>query len=140
MKTFMASILATFSFVTASLAGGHVGDAQIQPLLRSSDTLSGTELSYPEGKALITSALVTLPAGGIVPKHLHPSPMYVHVLQGVITTEYADGKTMTFMAGDTYIKPSNEAHTVKNLGIHDARALIVSIGAEGLQVTVPVKD
>jgi len=139
VKSFMITLLTTVSFATASLAGGHSGDLQVQPLLRSTETLLGTEFSYPDGKALITSALVTLPAGGIVPKHFHPSPMVVHILEGVITSEYS-GKTVTFMAGDTYIKPANENHTVKNLGMNDAKAILVSIGAEGLKVTIPVKD
>ena len=65
--------------------------------------------------------------------------MVVHILEGVITSEYS-GKTLTFMAGDTYIKPANENHTVKNLGMNDAKAILVSIGAEGLKVTIPVKD
>ena len=65
--------------------------------------------------------------------------MYVHILEGVITSEY-NGKTMTFMAGDTYIKPANENHTVQNLGNNDVKAILVSIGAEGLKLTIPVKD
>ena len=77
MRIFMIISLAAASFATASQADGHMGDLQVQPLLRSSETLLGTEFSYPEGKALITSALATLPAGGVVPKHFHPSPMYV---------------------------------------------------------------
>ena len=139
MRFFMIISLAALSFATASQADGHMGDLQMQPLLRSSETLLGTEFSYPEGKALITSALATLPAGGVIPKHFHPSPMYVHILEGVITSEY-NGKTMTFMAGDTYIKPANENHTVRNLGINDVKAILVSIGAEGLKLTIPVKD
>ena len=63
MRIFMIISLAAASFATASQADGHMGDLQVQPLLRSSETLLGTEFSYPEGKALITSALATLPAG-----------------------------------------------------------------------------
>ena len=34
-------------------------------------------------------------------KHLHPGPVYVYVLEGVLTVEL-DGETKTFSAGELY--------------------------------------
>ena len=42
MRIFMIISLAAASFATASQADGHMGDLQVQPLLRSSETLLGT--------------------------------------------------------------------------------------------------
>ena len=52
-------------------------DAKIEAIFSGSQTLNGTDLTYPEGKPELRLFRVELPAGGKIPLHTHPAPMLV---------------------------------------------------------------
>ena len=138
MRSLILSIVIILTSTSSTLAGGHSPALKVEPLISTSSSVGGNDLIYPTGKAQVTAARFTLPVGGTAPKHIHPAPLVVIMMQGNITAEFEDGTMKTFMAGETFIEGANEAATVRNLGTEDAVGLVVFIGEEDMPVTVPV--
>ncbi len=64
-------------------------------------------------------------------RHMHPGPVWVYVLEGVLTVEL-DGETKTFSAGELYPEDIDAAMTGRNLsGTDDLEFLAFQIGNVG---------
>ena len=72
-------------------------------------------------------------------KHLHPGPVFVYVLEGVLTVEL-DGETKTFSAGELYPEDIDSAMIGKNLsGTDDLEILVFQIGDIGKPMMIKVE-
>lgn len=49
----------------------------VETLLETDKTILRQAFAYPDGRAQITAARLTVPPGGTVPLHLHPVPLFV---------------------------------------------------------------
>ena len=52
-------------------------EVKVEEVFSGSETLNGTQLSYPEGKTELRLYRVEIPVGGKIPLHTHPAPMLV---------------------------------------------------------------
>ncbi len=72
-------------------------------------------------------------------RHMHPGPVFVYVLEGVLTVEL-DGETKTFSAGDLYPEDIDAAMRGKNLsGTDDLEILVFQVGEIGKPMMVKVE-
>ena len=133
-----------FSMALASafifgLAGSQTADAQEEYVTKArAKTLHQAPLPGMEGKEMIVKHLAIPPefVGG---KHLHPGPVFVYVLEGVLTVEL-DGETKTFSAGELYPEDIDSAMIGKNLsGTDDLELLVFQVGDIGKPMMIKVE-
>jgi len=93
-------------------------------------TLYQAPLPGVEGKEMIVKHF-SIPPEFVGGRHMHPGPVWVYVLEGVLTVEL-DGETKTFSAGELYPEDIDTAMTGRNLsGTDDLEMLVFQIGDIG---------
>ena len=88
----------------------------LTPLLSSGTDVLGTQLTYPQGPAKITAAIVTIPPGGTTGAHHHEVPLCAYILEGELTVDYGTKGKRTYRAGDSVLEAINWVHTGTNTG------------------------
>ena len=114
----------------------------IEELLRSSQTLGGGTVAYPEGTPEMRVYRVTLAPGSTIPIHTHPSPVVAFVQEGEIhNVRLVDGAEVVdvIMAGQGFLEGSpDEPHYVVNKGVRPAVLSVTFASVEGLPNLVNV--
>ena len=123
--------MALASAVFLGVAGFQAADAQEEYVLKARvKTLYQAPLPGMEGKEMIVKH-VSIPPGFVGGRHYHPGPVFVYVLEGVLTVEL-DGETKTFSAGELYPEDIDSVMQGKNLsGTDDLEFLAFQIGNVG---------
>jgi quercetin dioxygenase-like cupin family protein len=129
-----------------TLAGGMVQGAfamppaaSVEPLIETSETVLGQEFFYPEGRARITAAVVTVPPGALLPPHLHPVPLFAYVLQGELVVDYGSEGERVYRRGDALVEAFDWPHQGRNGGRGVVKILVVYAGAEGVPDSEPAE-
>ena len=95
------------------------------------------------GGAFFLAEVVVVPGGGTPPHIHHREDEAFQLLEGSLTV-HVDGHTMTALAGDYVYLPRGIAHSFKNDGDRDVRALVLTTpaGLEGFfaEVFEPATD
>ena len=79
-------------------------------LLDTKVDILGQPFSYPDCPARIHSDIITMQPGQVGGKHTHETPLYAHILAGVISVDYEGIGTKTYKAGDTFIEAMHVVH------------------------------
>lgn len=108
-------------------------------LIETSETVLGQEFFYPEGRARITAAVVTVPPGALLPPHLHPVPLFAYVLQGELIVDYGSEGERVYRKGDALVEAIDWPHQGRNGGRGVVKILVVYAGAEGVPVSEPAE-
>jgi quercetin dioxygenase-like cupin family protein len=129
-----------------SLAGGGIHSAfamppaaSVETLIETSETVLGQEFFYPQGRARITAAVVTVLPGALLPPHLHPVPLFAYVLQGELIVDYGSEGERVYRKGDALVEAFDWPHQGRNGGRGIVRILVVYAGAEGVTDTEPAE-
>lgn len=108
-----------------------------EPVLRSSETADGDPLSFPEGENVeIISVIGTIEPGGRTPRHQHPVPVYVYVLEGELEVQTEGGEPRTYEKGEAFLESVDQWHQAFNKGSEPTRILVVFMGEQGQPTTV----
>jgi quercetin dioxygenase-like cupin family protein len=110
------------------------GAETITPLPDLTTTTAGEPLLYlSTPNPVISSDILTVPPGGVTRWMTHPVPVYLYILQGDLTVQFADGrKEQTFHEGQVLLQPRAAWHRGRNEGQRPLRFLAVCIGAKGV--------
>ena len=103
--------------VLASLCGSGAIAQQgqtVRQLLASSTTVAGTPLKYPAGNPKFTASLSTLEPGGFTPRHLHPVPTFIYVVEGTLAVDVDGGITREVKAGEAFMEVVDTWHRNRN--------------------------
>ena len=121
------------------LAGFQTADAQEEYVTKArAKTLHQGPLHGVEGKEMIVKHF-SIPPEYVGGKHLHPGPVFVYVLEGVLTVEL-DGETKTFSAGELYPEDIDAPMIGKNLsGTDDLELLVFQVGDVGKPMMIKVE-
>jgi quercetin dioxygenase-like cupin family protein len=111
----------------------------VETLIETSETVLGQEFVYPEGRARITAAVVTVPPGQILAPHLHPVPLFGYVLQGELVVDYGSQGEIRYGKGDALVEAIDWPHQGRNGGRGILRILVVYAGAEGVPNSEPAE-
>lgn len=76
-------------------------------LLSSAETIIGQSIAYPDGTAMVTAALVFVPAGAETGWHTHEVPLFAYILEGELTVDYGSEGTRTYSPGDSFLEAMN---------------------------------
>ena len=137
-----------FGMAAASLLlySGHAlasPNPVVEELVTAHRTLGGRVVAYPEGTPEMRVHRLTVPVGGKIPLHIHPSPVLVMVEQGKLSTvRIVDGAevTDTIAAGEGFLEGHpGEPHYVINTGTEPAISLVTFASVEGMPNMVRVE-
>jgi len=108
-------------------------DGAQSPVSKDSSTIAGEPIDYlstpsPE----ISSMSMSIPPGSTTQWMIHPVPLYIYVLEGTLTVEFADGSHQDFEAGRAFLQARTKWHHGRNKGTAPVRFLAVSFGAKGV--------
>ena len=134
----VASILFVASLLTHTAVARPPGSS-VETLTETNETVLGQEFAYPEGRARITAALVTVPPGAVLPPHAHPVPLFGYVLQGELVVDYGSEGELTYRKGDALVEAIDWPHQGRNGGRGILKILVVYAGAEGISNAVPAE-
>jgi quercetin dioxygenase-like cupin family protein len=117
-------LLVLLTAVGAS-ASARAAEPSVEVLMDSARTVLQQPFDYPVGEARFQAVLVTVPPGGVLPRHSHPVPVLGYVLEGLLTVTYDGGVTRTYRAGEAIIEAFRTAHRGHNPAAVEARLLAV---------------
>ena len=101
-------------------------------------TLHQGELPGIDGKEM-TVKHMAIPPGYIGGKHMHTGPVFVYVLEGVLTVETESG-TASYGVGELYPEPLSAVMQGRNLSASDDLELLVfQVGEIGKPMMVKVE-
>jgi quercetin dioxygenase-like cupin family protein len=134
--------ISALSGIVLGLAQGAVAappGPSVETLIDTSETVLGQEFVYPEGRARITTAVVTVPPGALLASHLHPVPVFGYMLQGELIVDYGSAGERVYRAGDALVEAFDWPHQGRNGGRGVVKILVVYAGAEGVANTEPAE-
>jgi len=80
----------------------------------------------------VTSYIFDFDPGAITEWMTHPAPGYLYILEGTLTVEFDDGKTLEFHAGQGLLQARSAWHRGRNDTAGPLRFLAVFYGAAGV--------
>ncbi len=112
--------------------------SELSLVSRDSFTIAGEALEYlgtprPE----ISSFVMRIAPGAKSSWMTHPVPVYVYVLEGTLTVEFADGTHREFSAGQAFLQTRTKWHNGANHGKGPMRFLAVFAGAKDVPTVLP---
>ncbi|RTR22449.1 cupin domain-containing protein [Azospirillum griseum] len=108
-------------------------------LLETSTHGDGVPIVYPKGTPLITARITQIPPGAVIPKHRHPIPLFVYMLEGELTLHVDNGTIRVAKEGEAFMEASNW-HYGQNAGTKTVRLLAVYPGEVGAPLSVRAPD
>lgn len=88
------------------------------------------------GREAVT-AVASIQAGGVAPRHTHAGEEVGYVLEGSIILEQDGKPPVTLDAGKAFIIPSGVIHGARNAGLRTARILATYIVEKGKPLATP---
>ena len=135
MKKFFAVLLfASFVFgVNAQYNKGVV----LEPVLKTDTTSIGQKIVYPNfANDEVSVVKVTIPSGKSTGWHKHTFPVFAYVLQGTLTVEVENKKTLQFPKGSSFSEVINTLHNGENNGTEDVVLIAFFMGEKGKPLSV----
>ncbi len=130
MKEQLAGSLVLLLGVTTAWAEPQPA-LKVTPLLKTTATVTGQKLKYPDKNPQVTATLVEIPPGVDVGWHEHPSIRYVYVLEGTLTIELEDGTRRDFPPGTIFVETVETRHHGMNTGTAPVKVLFIDHSEEG---------
>ena len=128
LRTILTAILITTAASAPAFAQGYPA----KPVLMTSQTVMDETIVYPPGKAIVSSAIVTLAPGERTIPHRHGAPFFAYILEGEITVDYGARGKKTYRQGDALMEAMSVEHVGMNTGHSPVRLLGVYMGAAGV--------
>ena len=114
------------------LAADYSSGVTAKVLKKTTVTGNGQKITYPQtDRAEVTAMSVELAPGAETGWHQHPIPVYAYVVSGQLTVELAEGKSLSFGAGEAIVEVVNTLHNGKNLGREPVKLAVFYLGVEG---------
>jgi quercetin dioxygenase-like cupin family protein len=122
------SALSLFGLATGTVYGADI-------LLETQTSWDGGDLTYPMGKAQVTSVILHIEPGDEPPFHCHPVPTMGYVLRGTLEVETERGDTRRIGEGSAMVEVMNTLHRGRAVG-GPVDIIVFYAGAEGVPTTV----
>jgi quercetin dioxygenase-like cupin family protein len=108
------------------------------PVLRSTTTVAGQPIVFPQGPLEITVYTLVIPVGERLPTHKHPYPHDAYVLSGTAKITNLDSNRVDhFKAGDYIVEALNQRHYGEAVGSEPVKLLVIDHTPPGQAATVP---
>jgi quercetin dioxygenase-like cupin family protein len=132
-----ASVLISSIAVLGTMIASDMASAQDKPTVKRTELqrISLDEFGNKEGLMYIAE----FPPGGLAPRHYHPGPEFIYLLEGSLTLQ-EDGKhSHTLKQGETMFNPTKTVHVGNNPSTTTpAKVLVFLVVEKGQPPAVPV--
>jgi quercetin dioxygenase-like cupin family protein len=136
----LAAVSVALLLLSAAAAPAFADGYPAIKLYSGSTTVTGEEIAYPTaGKAHVNAMIVTLAPGEKTMLHQHGVPVFIHILEGEVTVDYAGKEKKTFRQGESFLEAMQVTHAGMNTGVVPVKILAVYMGSEGTMDVIPVK-
>jgi len=109
----------------------------LKPVLKTDTTSIGQKIVYPNFvNDEVSIVKVIIPPGKSTGWHKHVFPVFAYVLQGTLTVEVENHKTMQFQAGTSFPEVINTLHNGINNGKEDVILIAFFMGEKGKPLSV----
>ena len=106
-------------------------EIKIETLLKTDTTSIGQRILYPNFKDdEVTISKVTIPPGRSTGWHKHEIPVFAYVLQGTLTVEVENHKTLQFSENSSFAEVINTFHNGTNRGKEDVVLIAFYLGGK----------
>jgi quercetin dioxygenase-like cupin family protein len=104
---------------------------------KDSTTIAGEPLAYPSTPSPeVSSSILVIAPGETTMWMTHPVQIYIYVLEGTLTVEFADGGRQDFSAGRAFLQTRTKWHRGRNEGTTPVRFLAVACGARDVPIVL----
>ncbi len=113
----MRTMLVAAAIATAFALGAAAQQGQTVKRLieNATTTVGGQTLRYPTaGQAMVTANISTLEPGGTTPRHKHPVPTFIYVIEGTLAVDVDGGTTREVKAGEAFMEVVDTWHRNRN--------------------------
>lgn len=112
-------------------------EIKIETLLKTDTTSIGQRILYPNFKDdEVTISKITIPPGKSTGWHKHEVPVFAYVLQGTLTVEVENHKTLRFSEHSYFAEVINTFHNGTNREKEDVVLIAYYLGGKGEKLSV----
>ena len=109
----------------------------LEPVLKTDTTSIGQKIVYPSFQNDEVSIVkVTIPSGKSTGWHKHNFPVFAYVLQGALTVEIENRKSLQFQQNSSFSEVINTLHNGINNGKEDVILIAFFMGEKGKPLSV----
>ena len=109
----------------------------LEPVLKTDTTSIGQKIVYPSFQNDEVSIVkVTIPSGKSTGWHKHNFPVFAYVLQGTLTVEIENRKSLQFSQNSSFSEVINTLHNGVNNGKEDVILIAFFMGEKGKPLSV----
>ena len=109
----------------------------IEPILKTDTTVSGQKIIYPSFKDdEVTILKITVPPGESTGWHKHVIPVFAYVLEGTLTVELENNKTLQYLKNSSFAEITNTLHNGTNKGSENLVMIAFYMGEKGKALSV----
>jgi len=112
-------------------------DVVLEPILKTDTTSIGQKIVYPNfANDEVSIVKVTLPPGKSTGWHKHTFPVFAYIMQGTLTVEIENRKSIQFSANSSFSEVINTLHNGINNGTDDVVLIAFFMGEKGKPLSV----
>jgi len=109
----------------------------LEPVLKTDTTSIGQKIVYPNFQSDEVSIVkVIIPSGKSTGWHKHNFPVFAYVLQGTLTVEIENRKSLQFSQNSSFSEVINTLHNGVNNGKEDVILIAFFMGEKGKPLSV----
>jgi len=109
----------------------------LEPVLKTDTTSIGQKIVYPNFQSDEVSIVkVIIPSGKSTGWHKHNFPVFAYVLQGTLTVEIENRKSLQFSQNSSFSEVINTLHNGINNGKKDVILIAFFMGEKGKPLSV----
>ena len=104
----------------------------LEPVLKTDTTSIGQKIVYPKfANDEVSIVKVTIPPGKSTGWHKHNFPVFAYVLQGILTVEFENRKSLQFTQNSSFSEVIDTLHNGINNGKEDVILIAFFMGEKG---------
>ena len=133
-KTILLSTVLCFCFIAnAQYNKGVI----LEPVLKTDTTSIGQKIVYPQfANDEVSIVKVTIPPGKSTGWHKHNFPVFAYVLQGALTVEFENRKSLQFSENSSFSEVIDTLHNGINNGKEDVILIAFFMGEKGKPLSI----
>jgi len=109
----------------------------LEPVLKTDTTSIGQKIVYPQfANDEVSIVKVTIPPGKSTGWHKHNFPVFAYVLQGALTVEFENRKSLQFSENSSFSEVIDTLHNGINYGKEDVILIAFFMGEKGKSLSV----
>jgi|ERR1035437_1247956 quercetin dioxygenase-like cupin family protein len=135
----MRKLLAVFILFCCVLgvSAQYNKEVEIKIILKTDTTSIGQKIVYPIfANDEVTMAKVTIPPGKSTGWHKHVFPVFGYVLQGTLTVEIENRKSVQYPVNSSFSEVINTLHNGVNNGKEDVVLIAFFMGEKGKALSI----